>query len=454
MQKNLVSKYNVPGPRYTSYPTVPYWNDTTFSLDHWKENLVKSFSESNSTEGISLYIHLPFCESLCTFCGCNKRITKNHKVETPYLESVLKEWRLYTEMFKERPVIKELHLGGGTPTFFSAENLRLLINGIFRDATMAENPSFSFEGHPNNTKGDHLQTLYDCGFTRVSYGVQDYNTTVQIAIHRLQPFVNVKRVTESAREIGYTSVGHDIIFGLPFQKKEHVIYSIEKTKELMPDRIAFYSYAHVPWIKGNGQRGFKDEDLPSAAEKREMYETGKRMLEEAGYIEIGMDHFALRTDSLFKAVEEKQLHRNFMGYTESRTQLMIGLGVSAIGDSWYSFGQNAKNVEEYQDLVDQGMLPIQKGHILNNEELLIRQHILNMMCRLETSWSEPSMQFEELPEVLLKLQEMQDDGLIEISSKGLQITEKGRPYVRNVCMAFDILLQRSKPETQLFSMTI
>jgi oxygen-independent coproporphyrinogen-3 oxidase len=370
------------------------------------------------------------------------------------LESVLKEWRLYIEMLPERPIIKELHLGGGTPTFFSAENLRLLLKGIFHDATMAKNPSFSFEGHPNNTKGEHLQTLFDCGFTRVSYGVQDYNPTVQVAIHRLQPFVNVKRVTESAREIGYTSVGHDIIFGLPFQKKEHVIYSIEKTKELMPDRIAFYSYAHVPWIKGNGQRGFKEEDLPSAAEKREMYETGKKMLEEAGYIEIGMDHFALKTDSLYKAVEDKKLHRNFMGYTESKTQLMLGLGVSAIGDSWYSFGQNVKNVEEYQDLVEQGILPVYRGHMLKEEDLIIRKHILNMMCRLETSWEDASLQFKELPEALLKLKEMEDDGLIKIHSTKLQITEKGRPFVRNVCMAFDVLLQRSKPETQLFSMTI
>ncbi|MDP2685986.1 MAG: oxygen-independent coproporphyrinogen III oxidase [Aequorivita sp.] len=454
MQNSLISKYNVPGPRYTSYPTVPYWNNDHFSLSEWKKNVIHSFSESNSTEGISLYIHLPFCESLCTFCGCNKRITKNHGVETPYLESVLKEWRLYLELFSERPIIKELHLGGGTPTFFSAENLKLLIKGIFRDATLAENPSFSFEGHPNNTKGEHLQTLFECGFTRVSYGVQDYNTAVQIAIHRLQPFANVKRVTETAREIGYTSVGHDIIFGLPFQKKEHVIYSIEKTKELMPDRIAFYSYAHVPWIKGNGQRGFKDEDLPSASEKREMYEVGKKMLEEAGYIEIGMDHFALKTDSLYTAVEEKKLHRNFMGYTDSKTQLMLGLGVSAIGDSWYSFGQNSKNVEEYQELVGQGILPVYRGHILNEEDLIIRKHILNMMCRLETSWEDASLQFKELPEVLFKLKEMEDDGLIKISSTKLQITEKGRPFVRNVCMAFDVLLQRNKPETQLFSMTV
>ncbi|WP_271424896.1 oxygen-independent coproporphyrinogen III oxidase [Aequorivita sinensis] len=454
MTSNLVSKYNVPGPRYTSYPTVPYWNEANFSLKEWKKNVSQSFSESNSKEGISVYIHLPFCESLCTFCGCNKRITKNHAVETPYLESVLKEWRLYLELFDERPIIKELHLGGGTPTFFSAKNLKILIRGIFRDATMAENPSFSFEGHPNNTKGDHLQTLYDCGFTRVSYGVQDYNPTVQVAINRLQPFVNVKRVTETAREIGYTSVGHDIIFGLPFQKKEHVIYSIEKTKELMPDRIAFYSYAHVPWIKGNGQRGFKEEDLPTPAEKRDMYETGKKMLEEAGYIEIGMDHFALKSDSLYKAVKEKELHRNFMGYTESKTQLMVGLGVSAIGDSWYSFAQNAKNVEEYQHLVEQGILPVYRGHMLNEEDLIIRKHILNMMCRLETSWEDTSLQFPELPEVLSNIKEMEADGLLEIGAKELHITEKGRPFVRNICMAFDVLLQRNQPDRQLFSMTV
>ena len=453
MSLNLISKYNVPGPRYTSYPTVPYWNNESFSLAKWKKNMKKSFLES-STEGISLYIHLPFCESLCTFCGCNKRITKKHGVEIPYLESVLKEWQLYLELFPERPIIKELHLGGGTPTFFSAENLRLLLKGIFHHATIAKNPLFSFEGHPNNTKREHLQTLFECGFTRVSYGVQDYNSTVQIAIHRLQPFANVKRTTETAREIGYTSIGHDLIFGLPFQKMEHVIFSIEKTKELMPDRIAFYSYAHVPWIKGNGQRGFKEEDLPNAAEKRQMYETGKRMLEDAGYIEIGMDHFALKTDSLYKAVEEKKLHRNFMGYTESKTQLMVGLGVSAIGDSWFGFGQNSKNVEEYQELVEQGSFPIYRGHMLNKEDLIIRKHISNMMCRLETSWEGASLQFKELPEVLSKLKEMEDDGLVEISSEKLQITEKGRPFVRNICMAFDVLLQRSKPDTQLFSMTI
>ena len=454
MTTNLVTKYNVPGPRYTSYPTVPYWDSTTFSPEKWTQNVIQTFNESNSAEGISLYIHLPFCESLCTFCGCNKRITKNHTVETPYLESVLQEWKLYMKVFPGRPIIKELHLGGGTPTFFSPANLKKLIDGIFSDADRAENASFSFEGHPNNTSKEHLQTLNDLGFNRVSYGVQDYNFVVQKAIHRIQPFENVERVTKWAREIGYDSVGHDIIFGLPFQTKEHIINTINITNELRPDRIAFYSYAHVPWIKGNGQRGFKDDDLPTSEVKRAMYEIGKQMLEDAGYIEIGMDHFALKSDSLYKAVENKELHRNFMGYTESKTQLMVGLGVSSISDSWYSLAQNVKTVEEYQELVSQNIIPVYRGHVLNNEDLTIRKHILNLMCQLKTTWTNEESKFAELPEVLVKLQEMEDDGLVIIGSNSIQVTEAGRPFVRNVCMAFDVLLQRNQPETQLFSMTI
>lgn len=454
MSSFLINKYNVAGPRYTSYPTVPYWDQEKFSKEEYKKTLEKSFLESNAKEGISLYIHLPFCESLCTFCGCNKRITKRHDVESPYIAAVLQEWDLYTDLLKEKPMIKEIHLGGGTPTFFSPENLEYLINGLFEKAERAEEFEFSFEGHPNNTKGEHLKALYDLGFDRVSYGVQDYNPVVQQAIHRFQPFKNVKNATDQAREIGYSSVGHDIIFGLPFQTVEHIKTTIEKTKELMPDRIAFYSYAHVPWIKGNGQRGFKEEDLPTADVKREMYETGKRMLAEAGYVEIGMDHFALKSDSLYKAVEDKKLHRNFMGYTASKTKVMIGLGVSAISDSWTGFAQNVKTLEEYYEILEKDELPIYRGHILTEEDEKLRRHILNLMCNLETSWAEGEASFAELPDVLNRLQEMQSDGLIEIEKDRLLIKEEGRPFVRNICMAFDLLLQRSKPETQLFSMTV
>ncbi|MBP0903358.1 oxygen-independent coproporphyrinogen III oxidase [Mariniflexile gromovii] len=454
MYNSLLNKYNIAGPRYTSYPTVPYWDDASFSLKAWKASLKKSFNESHLKEGISLYIHLPFCESLCTFCGCNKRITKQHSVESPYINAVLKEWNLYLDLLEEKPFIKELHLGGGTPTFFSPDNLKTLINGILSTSKLAENYEFSFEGHPNNTTKEHLQALYDVGFRRVSYGVQDYNETVQKAIHRIQPFENVKRATEMAREIGYTSVGHDIIFGLPFQTLEHVKQTILNTKQLLPDRLAFYSYAHVPWIKGNGQRGFSDADLPSAELKRQQYELGKTLLAEVGYHEIGMDHFALQTDSLYKSMQHGNLHRNFMGYTASKTQAMIGLGVSSISDSWYGFSQNVKGIEEYYNLLKDDIIPVYRGHILNEEDLIIRKHILNLMCQFKTTWSSNLHYFNELPQVLIKLKEMENDGLLNISSNTIQVTKKGQPFVRNICMAFDLLLQRKQPDTQLFSMTV
>lgn len=454
MDNSLIEKYNVPGPRYTSYPTVPYWNNDTFSLKQWKSSVIRAFEESNSNEGISLYIHLPFCESLCTFCGCHKRITKQHDVESPYINAILKEWNLYLNLFDKKPIIKELHLGGGTPTFFSPEHLKQLINGILKLSILADNHEFSFEGHPNNTTREHLQALYDVGFRRVSFGVQDYNEKVQKAIHRIQPFENVKRATEEARSIGYTSVGHDIIFGLPFQELEHVRTTILNTKSLLPDRLAFYSYAHVPWIKGNGQRGFKDSDLPSARLKREQYELGKRMLADVGYHEIGMDHFALTSDSLYQSMTNGNLHRNFMGYTASKTQLMIGLGVSAISDSWYGFAQNVKSIEEYYHLLKEQILPVFRGHILSDEDLIIRRHILNLMCGFKTTWSSNHLYFKELPDVLIKLKEMEHDGILEIEKDSIKILPEGRPFVRNVCMAFDLLLQRKQPNTQLFSMTV
>ena len=451
---NLIQKYNIPGPRYTSYPTVPYWEEDLFSIEKWIPTLQQSFKESNDVEGISLYLHMPFCESLCTFCACNKRITKQHSVELPYIERMLREWDMYLDLLGQKPVIKELHLGGGTPSFFSPENLKLLLEGILKNSIVAENPEFSFEGHPNNTTREHLQMFYDLGFRRVSFGVQDFDEKVQKAIHRIQPFEKVNEVTEIARSIGYQSISHDLVFGLPFQKIESIQNSIQKVESLRPDRIAFYSYAHVPWIKGVGQRGFDENDLPSGDEKRQLYEEGKKLLESFGYHEIGMDHFALEHDSLYQSVQNKTIHRNFMGYSSSKTQLMIGLGVSSIGDTWYSFAQNAKTLEEYNQAIDEDRLPLVRGHILTEEDLVIRRHILNIMCTLETSWEDPKMQFPELQECLQRLNEMQSDGLMEIKENQLVVKEAGRSFIRNIAMAFDLRMIRKQPQTRIFSMTI
>lgn len=453
MNKSLIDKYNIPGPRYTSYPTVPFWDESSFSAERWKQSVIKAFNESNRTEGISLYIHLPFCESLCTFCACHKRITKQHSVERPYLETVLKEWELYLQLFGEKPTIKELHLGGGTPTFFSPENLKTLLEGIFAKANIAEQPEFSFEGHPNNTTKEHLQMLYDLGFRRCSFGVQDYDLEVQKAINRVQPFENVERVTQWAREIGYTSISHDLVFGLPHQNWDKMEFTIRKTMELKPDRLAFYSYAHVPWIKGVGQRGFDENDLPSGEEKRKLYENGKQLLEQLGYKEVGMDHFSLEHDELYQSLINGNIHRNFMGYSSSKTLLMVGLGMSAISDSWYAFAQNEKTVEDYQKRVEAGEIPVFRGHILTDEDLIIRQHILNLMCRLETSWSENTY-LPEIQQSLEKLKEMEADGLVKLSENHITITEKGRAFTRNVAMTFDLRMLRKQPETRIFSMTV
>jgi oxygen-independent coproporphyrinogen III oxidase len=450
----LIRKYNIPGPRYTSYPTVPYWDSNSFSIELWQQSLIKSFEESNDKSGISLYIHLPFCESLCTFCACHKRITKQHSVERPYIEAVLKEWKMYVDLLVKKPVISELHLGGGTPTFFSPANLQFLLEEIFSKVIVGSNHEFSFEGHPNNTTTGHLHILKQFGFNRVSFGVQDYDPKVQSAIHRIQPFENVQKVTLAAREAGYKSISHDLIFGLPFQTWDTMCETIEKTKSLMPDRIAFYSYAHVPWIKGTGQRGFDESNLPSAELKRALYENGKELLSKLGYVEIGMDHFALQTDSLYKSMQEKTIHRNFMGYSSSSTQLMIGLGMSAISDSWFAFAQNEKSLEQYIKKIEAGILPIVRGHVLNDEDLVVRRHILNLMCQLETSWEDEKMNLPQMEEILFRLQEMEKDGLIELENKHLKITETGRTFVRNIAMAFDLRLAQSHSESRIFSMTV
>ena len=447
---DLISKYNVAAPRYTSYPTVPYWDNTTFTKEGWLKTVKLSFDKSNLKDGISIYIHLPYCESLCTYCACNTRITVNHNVELPYIKSVLQEWDMYLKVFNAKPRIKEIHLGGGTPTFFKAENLKLLIDGITLHSEICDDAEFSFEAHPGNTERSHLKALYEVGFRRVSFGIQDFDPKVQDVINRIQTYEQVKSSVEDAREIGYTSINFDLIYGLPLQTKSSVIDTINKVNLLKPERIAFYSYAHVPWIKP-GQRKFTEADLPVDVVKRELYETGKNMFNASGYVEIGMDHFSLKTDSLYKASVSGKLHRNFMGYTHNYTQLMIGLGVSSISDTWNSFMQNVKTVENYQTLIDKNEFPIFKGHVLTKEDLIIRKHILNIMCRFETSWENESEQCSGLQNALPRLKEMEKDNLLVLSPRKLVVKKNGIAFLRNICMAFDARLWEKTPQTQIFS---
>jgi oxygen-independent coproporphyrinogen-3 oxidase len=450
MISELITRYNVPAPRYTSYPTVPYWDPKTFTPERWQQDVRASHQRNLSEAGISLYIHLPFCESLCTYCGCNTRITKNHAVERPYIEAVHKEWGMYLELLGETPVIKELHLGGGTPTFFSAENLALLISGILNTATVHPDAAFSFEGHPGNTTKAHLDTLFALGFKRVSLGIQDFDPKVQLAINRIQSVSEVQQITNVARAAGYQSINYDLIYGLPHQKIEGLTETIDAVLTLRPDRIAFYSYAHVPWVKP-GQRRYTETDLPDATLKQQLYETGRAMLKAGGYVEIGMDHFTLKTDSLYASAQHGKLHRNFMGYSDQFSHLMIGLGVSAISDSWTGFAQNEKKVEAYLEMIARGIIPVVKGHLLNEEDLVLRRHILNLMCKGYTSWHQEDQRCSALHDGLARMQLLKDDGLVDIQAESLIVTPLGKRFLRNICMAFDARLWSNQPVTQLFS---
>ena len=450
----LLQKYNIPGPRYTSYPTVPFWKNNPLSETEWKDTL-NVFIQNYEHQEVSLYIHLPFCENLCTFCGCHKRITKKHQVEEPYIDTLLKEWSLYLETFQFTPTIKELHFGGGTPTFFQAKELIRLLIGIFQNESVAPSAcELSFEAHPGSTSEEHLKELYNFGFRRVSFGIQDYDFEVQKAIHRVQSFELVSNVHLLAQKIGYTSINHDLVYGLPKQTLEAFQNTIDLTLLLKPERIALYSYAHVPWIKGTGQRGYSEADLPQDSEKRALYELAYEKLLENGYIAIGMDHFALPNDSLTLAFNERKLHRNFMGYTTKSTNWMIGLGMSSISDCWIGFAQNDKSVEGYQEQVNKGIIPVFRGHILTEKELIIRKHILDLMCHFETQFTELA-DFKEINQAIKeRLQPMLADDLVEIVGETVRILPKGLPYVRNACMAFDQDLATNVIGQQLFSKTI
>lgn len=448
----LIRKYNVPVPRYTSYPTVPLWDNPADLADHWPAVVKRVFDETNTQKGISLYIHLPFCESLCTYCGCFQHITINHAVEGKYIECVLKEWNQYLAIFGEKPQLRELHLGGGTPTFFSPQNLKKLIQGILSASGDRFAREFSFEGHPNSTRLEHLKVLFDLGFRRVSFGVQDFDEKIQRAINRIQPYENVENAIRNAREAGYKSVNFDLVYGLPFQTEEIVEATFRKVLKLRPDRIAYYSYAHVPW-KRPGQRGYSEADLPDNELKRKLYEIGRHLLLAEGYQEIGMDHFALPGDDLTRALKSRSLHRNFMGYTVTNTDLLVGLGASSISDAKYAFAQNKKKVKEYQDAILGDGDVLTNGHILSDEDLRTRSVIRDLMCLGETSFDDFSIR--DVPrQNRLKLLEMADEGLLAIEDGKLAVTTPGKVFIRNICALFDLRMASSVSEGPRYSKAI
>lgn len=426
---DLYTKYNLPIPRYTSYPTVPHWSESFLHDYEWK-TLVREALMKNKDNGLSLYIHLPYCEKLCTYCGCNKRITVNHDVEGPYIDLLKKEFLSYVSLSPSKLKISEIHLGGGTPTFFSSGNLKELIQFIKSHSQIEEGFELAFEGHPNNTTFEHLKVLKEEGSNRVSLGIQDFDIKVQTAINRIQPFDKVKQVTEEIRKLQYSSLNYDLIYGLPFQTLQVLEDTMDKVIALKPDRIAFYSYAHVPW-KAKSQRGYSDSDLPDNKEKRALYELGKEMLTNKDYEEIGMDHFALPGDLLLQKKHEGKLNRNFMGYTTTQNEILIGLGVSSISDLGIAYGQNEKTVESYASRLENEGLAITKGIKLTLKDMEVREVIKELICNGQVSLKTISDSQQS------QLNEMQLDGLLEFRNGHLRVLEPGKPFIRNICAVFD-----------------
>ncbi len=448
-ETDLFKKYDIPAPRYTSYPTVPYWTDNP-TTEQWIENVRQTFANPAATW--SLYLHIPFCETLCTFCGCNTSITKDHSREEPYVGLIHKELETYLRAvpeMAERPVL-QLHLGGGTPTFLSPLNLQRLLEPMLKRLKRDErNFEGSIEVDPRRTSREQLETLRSLGFTRVSLGVQDFNPEVQRIVNRVQPREITEKLVQDSRDLGFESVNFDLIYGLPKQTNESIREMAEITVSMRPDRIALYSFAKVPWIKP-AQRLFKDEDLPEGEAKRHLYEIARRILLDAGYREIGMDHFALPNDSLSVSERTGQLHRNFMGYADRRTDALIGLGVSSISETPGCFHQNEKVLPVYERRVMNGEIPTLRGHLLNAEDRKHREQILQFMTKSSVELESE----EQARDVREFISSLFDDGLVTLKGRRLILTELGRPFLRNACMALDARLRAKAPDTKVFSSSL
>jgi oxygen-independent coproporphyrinogen-3 oxidase len=446
----LIGKYDIAGPRYTSYPTVPYW-DHTPSAQQWIEHIARSLAAPDASP--ALYVHIPFCHALCTFCGCNTRITRSHSIVAPYIQALLTELDLYLQRLgRSRLEFGELQLGGGTPTFLTVDELDALLSGLYQRARPGSAAIASVEIDPRVTNREQLALLARFGFRFLSLGVQDVDPRVQDIVNRVQSEAQVRDITEAARVLGFESISYDLIYGLPLQTRASIDATMDALARLQPDRVALYAYAHVPWIKP-GQRRFTDSDLPEGDEKRELYERARERLETQGYREVGLDYFALEGDGLWQAQRAGTLHRNFMGYTTARSRPVIGLGVSSIGDAGDAFAQNEKDLQRYHERVANGELPLQRGHLLDAEDQILRRHILRLMTQLVTRWDQAADYTPYLATIGARLGEQQADGLVQLENQQCRITERGRPYLRNICMAFDARLLRRLPDKLLFSRT-
>lgn len=440
MKQEIIQKYNIPVPRYTSFPAVPYWNGAP-SESNWINHLTENYDPN---KGLELYLHIPYCQQLCYYCGCHRIISKKRERGDEYVDYLLKEWHLYQKKLAPLEIkISSIHLGGGTPNFLSVSAMKKLFGKLSSNFS-TQNFKGSIEVDPRTCEKEQLETLREFGFTRLSMGIQDFDPVVQKAIGRLQSFEQVSKLCEYAREIGFDDINFDLIYGLPYQTQATVQKTIEQVLELSPYQIAFYSYAHLPQ-KLKNQNLIPEEALPHGAEKRALYESGKKQLAMAGYEEIGLDHFALSESQLSQAKREGKLRRNFMGHTLNVSPIILGLGVSSISSSTISFAQNAKALKDYYSQLDQKILPIENGHTHSLEdqrrETLLQDFFAKEKIQIG-SWKS----FQDHQFIETKLADLEEDQLIEVQDHHFVVTKEGRPFMRNIASVFDNYYQQKGRE--------
>ena len=448
----LLRRHDVPGPRYTSYPTADRFVDAFGPGDLIAALEQRAATPAAASQPVSLYVHIPFCEQLCYYCACNKIITKHHERAAPYLALLEREARLYAARLGPGQPVSQLHLGGGSPTFFSDVELAALmgvLRGLFAIGPDAE---CSIEVDPRTVDAGRLQALRAMGFNRLSFGVQDFDPAVQQAVHRVQPFGQVETLMTEARRIGFASLNVDLIYGLPRQTPAGFARTLQQVAGLRPDRIALYGYAHLP-ERFKPQRRLSAADLPEASARVQMLEQALGSFVGAGYEYVGMDHFALPQDALAIARRQGRLHRNFQGYSTQPDCDLVGLGVSAIGRVGATYAQNARTLEEYRDRLDQGRLPVVRGLALTRDDLVRRAVIMALMCQgqvvfesIDVAWLVDFRRY--FAAELRELQAQADEGLLRIDGQGLQLTPRGWYFVRAIAMVFDRHLQADRQRTR------
>jgi oxygen-independent coproporphyrinogen-3 oxidase len=452
----LLAKYDVAAPRYTSYPPATQFT-SSFDSRRYIDRITKIPCEGKRRE-ISLYVHLPFCDTLCYFCGCTMLISNNREKITEYLEYLKREITLASELFESSPTVVQMHWGGGSPTHLFPSEIADLGAHIRRTFTIAPDAEISIEIDPRGVTWEHIEAMRTVGFNRASIGVQDLDPDVQIAINRVQTRSMTEQVIDWCREAGISGINLDLIYGLPYQTSESFRATLDAVKEISPDRIAVYNFAYVPWLKPH-QKLIEIETLPKASSKLAILELAIQVLTEAGYEYLGMDHFAKPTDTLVTAKQNGTLHRNFQGYSTLAGKDMLAFGISAIGRVENVFAQNVKELPEYYRMIDADQLPIEKGYELSDDDAAREYVIMQLMCDAQVEKQETERLFgidfdQYFSPTIRSLRPLEEDGLCTIEKNAISVTDRGKYFLRNIAAQFDAYLARGEKEVPMYSRAV